>query len=166
MTIMTAMNRMGLPLPSLILPLNSMYALTASMPPSMTLKRSDSMCSAIIAPAAVPGIDMMPSFSPREYLILFFTAWVTVAPLRLPNVPNRLLLAISAGWNPRNARTGDIMIPPPKPTIDPAVPAANPKSINQRLSSTKVLYNMIMLTYRVLRWIMQQRDVKSPPSCP
>ena len=64
--IRTAMNRVELPPPSFILPLNSMYALSASMPPSMTLKRSGSAYAGRSAPTAVPGSAMIPSFIPAS----------------------------------------------------------------------------------------------------
>jgi hypothetical protein len=39
---------------------------------------------------------------------------------------NRLVLATCGGDRPRNVRTGDIIIPPPTPIIDPSIPAINP----------------------------------------
>lgn len=39
---------------------------------------------------------------------------------------NRLVLATCGGERPRNVRTGDIIIPPPTPIIDPSIPAINP----------------------------------------
>lgn len=38
----------------------------------------------------------------------------------------RLVPATCAGDRPRNVRTGEIIIPPPTPTMDPKMPAINP----------------------------------------
>ena len=44
----------------------------------------------------------------------------------------RLLLAAAVGGNPKKVNTGTTMIPPPRPIIEPSIPAANPNGINQR----------------------------------
>ncbi len=38
----------------------------------------------------------------------------------------RLVLATCGGVNPRKVKTGDIMIPPPTPIIEPKMPAIKP----------------------------------------
>jgi len=40
----------------------------------------------------------------------------------------------NAGENPKNVSTGTMIIPPPKPIIEPNRPAANPSGINQSSS--------------------------------
>ena len=45
---------------------------------------------------------------------------------------NRLVLATCGGERPRNVRTGDIIIPPPTPIIDPNIPAINPTNDKKR----------------------------------
>jgi hypothetical protein len=86
------------------------------------------------APSIVPGIDNNPSFSPIEYSILFCLEYEMVDATALLNAAKRLLLAASVGGNPAKVKTGTIMIPPPKPIIDPNTPATNPKGINHNSS--------------------------------
>ena len=53
-----------------------------------------------------------------------------VDAIELLNAAKRLLLAATVGGIPKNVKTGTTIIPPPKPIIDPNIPAANPKGIN------------------------------------
>jgi len=64
-------------------------------------------------------------------LVKICLAYTAVAPTELLNTANKLLLTASVGENPINVSTGTIIIPPPKPIIDPNIPAINPKGINQ-----------------------------------
>lgn len=54
---------------------------------------------------------------------------------------NRLVLATCGGDRPRNVKTGDIIIPPPTPIIDPNMPAMNPT--NTKKGKAKSLANLI-----------------------
>jgi hypothetical protein len=53
-----------------------------------------------------------------------------VDAVALLNAANRLLLAATVGGNPKNVKIGTIMIPPPRPIIEPKIPATNPKGIS------------------------------------
>jgi len=99
------------------------------------LKISGDKSEDISAPSMVPGTAINPSFQPSESSILFCLAYVTVDATELLNTANRLLLTANVGENPANVNTGTIIIPPPKPIIDPNIPAINPSGINQSSSS-------------------------------
>jgi len=88
----------------------------------------------INAPTTVPGIDNIPSFNPIEYSILRCLAYEMDDAIALLNTAKILLLAANAGENPKNVSTGTMIIPPPKPIIEPNRPAANPSGINQSSS--------------------------------
>ena len=96
-----------------------------------TLKISDDKSEEMNAPNMVPGTAIKPSFQPNENSTRFCLAYATVDPTELLNTANKLLLTASVGENPMNVNTGTIIIPPPKPIIDPNIPAINPKGINQ-----------------------------------
>jgi hypothetical protein len=53
-----------------------------------------------------------------------------VDAIELLSAAKRLLLAAAVGENPRNVSTGTTIIPPPRPIIEPNIPAANPRAIN------------------------------------
>ena len=53
-----------------------------------------------------------------------------VDAMALLNAANRLLLAATVGGNPKKVNTGTTIIPPPRPIIEPNMPAANPKRIS------------------------------------
>ena len=95
------------------------------------LKISDDKSEEINAPSIVPGTVIKPSFQPNENSTRFCLAYATVDPTELLKTANKLLLTASVGGNPMNVNTGTIIIPPPKPIIDPSIPAINPKGINQ-----------------------------------
>mgnify|MGYP007095148890 CR=1 FL=1 len=84
----------------------------------------------MIAPRIVPGIASNPSFNPKEYSILFCFEYEIVDATELLNAAKRLLLAATVGGNPKKVKTGTTIIPPPRPIIDPNIPAINPKGIN------------------------------------
>jgi len=56
-----------------------------------------------------------------------------VDAMALLNAAKRLLLAAVVGGNPRNVNTGTTIIPPPRPIIEPNIPAAKPKRIKYLL---------------------------------
>ncbi len=89
----------------------------------------------IIAPKTLPGMDNNPNFIPIEYSILFCLAYDKDEDTALLNTAKRLLLAATVGGNPKNVKTGTIIIPPPNPMIEPNNPATNPNGINQRFSN-------------------------------
>lgn len=86
------------------------------------------------APTIVPGIDNKPSFNPREYSILRCLAYEIDEAIALLNTAKILLLADNVGGNPKNVSTGTMIIPPPKPIMEPKRPAANPSGINHNSS--------------------------------
>jgi hypothetical protein len=53
-----------------------------------------------------------------------------VEAIALLNAAKRLLLAAAVGENPKKVNTGTTIMPPPRPTIEPKIPATNPKRIN------------------------------------
>lgn len=56
---------------------------------------------------------------------------------------NRLVLATCGGERPRNVRTGDIIIPPPTPIIDPSIPAINPTNTKKGKSKKSCKSDLI-----------------------
>ena len=64
----------------------------------------------------------------------FWRAYDTVDATELLKAAKRLLLAASEGGNPAKVITGTAIIPPPSPTIEPKIPAANPSGISHRFS--------------------------------
>ena len=102
------------------------------------LKISGDISEDTNAPSMVPGTAINPSFQPSESSIRFCLAYIVVDATELLNTANRLLLTASVGENPMNVNTGTIIIPPPRPIIDPNIPATNPSGINQ--SSSIILY--------------------------
>jgi len=78
------------------------------------------------APSMVHGTDINPSFQPSDNSIRFCLAYVAVDATELLNTANRLLLTANVGENPTNVNTGTMIIPPPRPIIDPSIPAINP----------------------------------------
>ena len=95
------------------------------------LKISDDKSEEMNAPNIVPGTPIKPSFQPNENSTRFCLTYATVDPTELLKTANKLLLTANVGENPMNVSTGTIIIPPPKPIIDPNIPAMNPKGINQ-----------------------------------
>lgn len=87
------------------------------------------------APSIVPGIDSNPSFNPSEYSMRFCFAYDIVAAVALLNAANRLLLAASVGGKPKNVRVGTMIIPPPRPIMEPKTPATNPSGISHKSSN-------------------------------
>lgn len=55
----------------------------------------------------------------------------------------RLELAITKGGNPRNARAGVIIIPPPTPISAPKRPAPNPMVINRIIINSNKIHTLI-----------------------
>jgi hypothetical protein len=102
------------------------------------LKMSGDISEDTNAPSIVPGTAIKPSFQPSESSIRFCLAYMVVDATELLNTANRLLLTANVGENPANVNTGTIIIPPPRPIIDPNIPAINPSGINQ--SSSSMLY--------------------------
>jgi len=102
------------------------------------LKMSGDISEDMNAPRMVPGTAINPSFQPSESSIRFCLAYIAVEATELLNTANRLLLTANVGENPMNVNTGTIIIPPPKPIIDPNIPATNPSGINQ--SCSNILY--------------------------
>ena len=102
------------------------------------LKMSGDISEDMNAPRMVPGTAINPSFQPSESSIRFCLACIAVEATELLNTANRLLLTANVGENPMNVNTGTIIIPPPKPIIDPNIPATNPSGINQ--SCSNILY--------------------------
>ena len=103
--------------------------------PNMILNKVGVISAEINAPKTLPGIDNKPNFIPIEYSILFCFAYDKDDATALLNTANRLLLAATDGGNPKNVKTGTMIIPPPKPIIEPNNPATNPKGISQRFSN-------------------------------
>ena len=87
------------------------------------------------APSIVPGTAINPSFQPSDNSIRFCLAYIAVDATELLNTANKLLLTANVGENPANVNTGTMIIPPPRPIIDPNIPATNPSGINQSSSS-------------------------------
>jgi len=102
------------------------------------LKISGDISEDTNAPSMVPGTAIKPSFQPSESSIRFCLAYIAVDATELLNTANRLLLTANVGENPMNVNIGTIIIPPPKPIIDPNIPATNPSGINQ--SCSNILY--------------------------
>ena len=98
--------------------------------PNNILKIAGATSVEISAPKIVPGIDSNPSFNPKENSILFCLVYEIVDAIELLSAAKRLLLAAAVGGNPRKVNTGTTIIPPPRPIIEPKIPAANPKGIN------------------------------------
>lgn len=59
---------------------------------------------------------------------MFDLAYARVEEILVEETAKRLVLATCGGERPRKVRTGDIMIPPPTPIIDPKMPAIRPIS--------------------------------------
>ena len=89
----------------------------------------------INAPKTLPGMDNNPNLIPIEYSILFCLAYDKDEDTALLNTAKRLLLTATVGGNPKNVKTGTMIIPPPNPMIEPNNPAINPSGINQRFSN-------------------------------
>jgi hypothetical protein len=87
------------------------------------------------APKIVPGIDINPSLRPSLYSILFCLAYDTEDAIELLNAAKRLLLAAIVCENPRIVNTGTTIIPPPRPIIEPTIPATKPSGISHRFSN-------------------------------
>ena len=104
------------------------------------LKRVGVISEETNAPTIVPGIDNNPSLNPIEYSILRCLAYEIDEAIALLKTANILLLAVNAGENPKNVSTGTMIIPPPKPIIEPKTPAANPNGINHN-SSIMIRFN-------------------------
>ena len=104
------------------------------------------MSDEIKAPRIVPGIESKPSFKPSEYSILRCFAYEIDDATELLNTAKILLLAARAGGNPKNVKTGTIIIPPPNPIMEPNNPATNPRGSNQS-SSIIVIVNKEFYLY-------------------
>jgi len=98
------------------------------------LKISGDRSEDMNAPSIVPGTAINPSFQPRESSMRFCLAYTAVDATELLNTANKLLLTASVGENPTNVNTGTIIIPPPRPIIEPNRPATNPSGMSQILS--------------------------------
>ena len=92
------------------------------------------------APKTLPGMDINPNFIPIEYSIRFCLAQDKDEDAALPKTAKRLLLTATVGGNPKNVKTGTMIIPPPNPIIEPNNPATNPNGINQ-ISSIMIKLN-------------------------
>ena len=98
------------------------------------LKISGERSEDMNAPSTVPGTAINPSFQPSENSTRFCLAYTAVDATELLNTANKLLLTASVGENPTNVNTGTIIIPPPRPIIEPNRPATNPSGMSQILS--------------------------------
>jgi len=98
------------------------------------LKISGERSEDMNAPSTVPGIAINPSFQPSESSMRFCLAYTAVDATELLNTANKLLLTARVGENPTNVNTGTIIIPPPRPIIEPNKPATNPSGMSQILS--------------------------------
>jgi hypothetical protein len=63
---------------------------------------------------------------PSIYWIFFDLAYAIVEEILVEETAKRLVLAICGGVKPRKVKTGDIMIPPPTPIMEPKTPAIRP----------------------------------------
>ncbi|SVC05509.1 uncharacterized protein METZ01_LOCUS258363, partial [marine metagenome] len=120
---------------------------------SKILKISGDKSEDMIAPSIVPGTAINPSFQPSEKSIRFCLAYITVDATELLNAANRLLLAANVGENPANVNIGTMIVPPPKPTIDPNIPAINPSGINQSSSSMLYRYYFHFGVFRYIEFV-------------
>ena len=68
-----------------------------------------------------------------------------VDAMALLSAAKRLLLAAAVGENPRNVNTGTTIIPPPRPIIEPNIPAANPRAISHNWSIIVIANQRILL---------------------
>ena len=109
------------------------------------LKISEEISEDMNAPSMVPGTAIKPSFQPSESSMRFCLAYIAVDATELLNTANRLLLTANVGENPINVKTGTMIIPPPKPIIDPSIPATNPSGINQ--SSSIIIKSRLILVW-------------------
>jgi len=98
------------------------------------LKISGERSEDMNAPSTVPGTAINPSFQPSESSMRFCLAYTAVDATELLNTANKLLLTASVGENPTNVNTGTIIIPPPRPIIEPNRPATNTSGMSQILS--------------------------------
>ena len=103
--------------------------------PNKSLNKGGETASVRYAPSTVPGMERRASFIPREYIILFCLEYDTVEATALQNAAKRLSLAASGGEKPKKVKTGTTTNPPPNPIIEPSIPAAKPRGINQRFSN-------------------------------
>lgn len=60
------------------------------------------------------------------YWIFFDLAYAIVEEMLVDETAKRLVPATCGGGRPRNVRTGEIIIPPPIPIMDPKMPAIKP----------------------------------------
>ena len=104
------------------------------------LKISGAISEDMNAPSVVPGTAINPSFQPNESSMRFCLAYMVVDATELLNTANRLLLTASVGENPMNVNTGTMIMPPPKPIIEPNTPATNPSGINQSSSILSLIH--------------------------
>jgi len=104
--------------------------------PKRILNNDGVISEEMYAPSIVPGIDSRPSFNPIEYSIRFCLVYDIVDATALLNAANKLLLAAKVGEYPKNVKTGTTIIPPPRPKIEPSIPATNPSGISQSCSNT------------------------------
>ncbi len=103
--------------------------------PNKILNNMGVISAEMNAPKTLPGIDNNPNLIPIEYSILFCFAYDIDEATALLNTAKILLLAATVGGNPKNVKTGTMIIPPPNPIMEPNNPAINPKGINQRFSN-------------------------------
>ena len=122
------------------------------------LKMSGDISEDMNAPRMVPGTAINPSFQPSESSIRFCLAYIAVEATELLNTANRLLLTANVGENPMNVNTGTIIIPPPKPIIDPNIPATNPSGINQSCSNILYRYYFQFRIFRYVKLINKTRS--------
>ena len=108
--------------------------------PNKILNNTGVISAEMNAPKTLPGMDNNPNFIPIEYSIRFCLAYVKDEDTALLNTAKRLLLAATVGGNPKNVKTGTMIIPPPNPIIEPNNPATNPNGINQ-ISSIMIKLN-------------------------
>ena len=108
--------------------------------PNKILNSIGVISAEINAPKTLPGMDNNPNFIPIGYSILFCLAYDKDEDTALLNTAKRLLLAATVGGNPKNVKTGTMIIPPPNPMIEPNNPATNPNGINQ-ISSIMIKLN-------------------------
>ena len=122
------------------------------------LKMSGDISEDTNAPSIVPGTAINPSFQPSESSIRFCLAYIAVEATELLNTANRLLLTANVGENPINVNTGTMIIPPPKPIIDPNIPATNPSGINQSCSNILYRYYFHFGIFRYVEFINKTRS--------
>lgn len=90
-----------------------------------------------MAPIAAPGMANDAIRIPRRYFIFPCFEYAIVEERDMDDTDIKLVLDIWAGLRPMNVNTGEMMMPPPTPTIAPTIPAAVPITIITKICSIK-----------------------------